>query len=168
MLVYVPLCSLFILKSKSSNPIETHLADYQRCVEIFPQTQRTVTCETLMTDVQGRYLVLPCSYAATIAANTSMALPSAANGGAYAKSDPSFPFILSVYSQQPILIKRRPAFLPAITIAMQIATIRGQTKALSEVRALMHLCRMMVLGLSLRVHPPSDFLCAFFLMLCVF
>jgi hypothetical protein len=118
---------MFLLKSSSASSIDASPSTYQRCNEAFPETQRQISCETMMTDTKGRYLVVPCSYAATIAA---------ANGNYGASANPasaSFPFILCVYSAHPVLIKRRPAWIPALTIAKQLATIRGDSKPLGDV-----------------------------------
>lgn len=129
---------MFLLKSHSSSSIESAPGDYQRCNEVFPEAQRQVSCETMMTDTAGRYLVIPSSYAATIAAASGTAAM-AAVGSAASSSGPasggasSFPFVLCVYSAHPVLIKRRPAWIPALTIATHLATIRGDSKQLSEV-----------------------------------
>jgi hypothetical protein len=125
-------CSMFMLKSSSTDGIESHLASYQRCNEVFPQAQRMVTCETLLTDVGGRYLILPCSYASTIAANQAGSGASSSSSSA-AATPASFPFILCIYSAHPILATRRALYAPALVLAQQLATMRGESKALSDV-----------------------------------
>lgn len=108
----------------------------------------SVTCEVHLMSSVGRYLILPCSFAATIgnAAQTSaLSAPaaslytssagSAASAAASASTaGDSFPFVLCIYSAHPVLVKRRPAFVPALTLAIQLATIVADTKKLSEVR----------------------------------
>lgn len=84
-----------------------------------------MTCETLLYEPHGRYLLLPSSFHGTIA--------STSNGASCPSPPISFPFVLAIYSAHPVVIKRRPAFLPALTIAKQIATMRGDAKPLGEV-----------------------------------
>jgi len=86
----------------------------------------------------GRYLILPCSFAATIGkaaqppAPVPVASSSIVHGGA-ASPSASFPFVLCIYSAHPVLVKRRPAYVPALTMAIHLATIVADTKKLSEV-----------------------------------
>lgn len=128
---------LFLLKSRdASNSPESSLASYQRCAEVFPESQRMSTCEALLTETNGRYLLMPCSYAATIANGAGSAGSSSSSAAASSKSSAaasSFPFVLCIYSAHPILVKRRSVSVPALTWGLGLGVVlAGESKALGS------------------------------------
>ena len=133
---------MFLLKSRDASCTpESSLASYQRCAEVFPESQRMSTCEALLTETNGRYLLMPCSYAPTLAngegvvadSSSSSSSAAAASSSPKSSSASSFPFVLCIYSAHPILVKRRPQYLPALTWGLGLGVVlAGESKPLGS------------------------------------
>ncbi len=90
---------------------------------------------------KGHYLIMPCSFAATIAGlvpnNSAAAAAGSASASAFSSapappSSSQFPFVLSIYSAHPVIVKRRPAYVPALTLSIHLGSMLAECKQLSS------------------------------------
>ena len=103
------------------------LGTLSRCAEALPECSRVVTCEALLSRTDGRYLLLPVSFAAALA---SRAQAAAEGGGGPA----AFEFVVHVYSAHPVQVRRKEFSLPALPRAIHAAVKARAKKELTPVR----------------------------------
>lgn len=66
-------------------------SSYERCAELYPQSLRIQTLETLLSNISNKYILLPLSFAHAISKG----------------NDTTFPYVMVIYSAHPIKIIRK-------------------------------------------------------------